>query len=110
MGNSRNSWATTVVIVAAIAGIVSLVAVSDAQAEKLLPYLIGFIGPTVAAIIAANKSQEAVETTKASAATLTRIDGRLNGELDSRIAEAVKSALREYHAATTGDCASGSCK
>lgn len=95
-------WPIVVMVVAGIAGIVALAAVGDSEAATLLPLLIGFLAPTVTSLIAADKTDKAT-------ATLTRIDGRLNGELDQRIGAAVKAALSEYHAATADDCTAGTC-
>lgn len=101
---TRNSiWAVTIIIVASITGIVALAAVSNGDEEKLLPLLIGLIAPTIASLIAAEKAD-------ANNATLSRIDGRLNGELDNRIATAVTQALHEYHAARKEDCENGDCR
>lgn len=91
-------WAVTTIVVASIAGIVALAAVGDKDATTLLPLLIGFLAPTVTALINTHKQDVAN-------AKLERIDGRLNGELDKRIAAAVAVALTEYHAAKAGDCA-----
>ncbi len=96
--NVRGSiWAVAVMVVAGVAGIVALAAVGDDQSATLLPLLIGFLAPTITGLIAMEKTEKATQT-------LTRIDGRLNGELDQRIAEAVRVALTEYHAATREDC------
>lgn len=89
-------WAVTVIVVASIVGIVSLAHIGDKDAQTLLPLLIGFLAPTIASLVAASKSEE----TKAG---LTRIDSRLNGELDKRIQVAVKEALTTYHAAKKED-------
>jgi len=88
---NQTIWAIAAMVIAGIAGIVALAAVGDTQAATLLPLLIGFLAPTITGMIAADKADK-------SATVLTRIDGRLNGELDGRIADAVKTALREYHA------------
>lgn len=103
MKQSQTIWAVTVIVVASIAGIVALAAVGDKDAATLLPLMIGFLAPTLTALIAAQKAQE-------NSATLTRIDGRLNGELDTRIATAVKAALTDYHAATVEDCSGDNCR
>jgi len=95
-------WAVTVIVVASIAGIVALAAVGDKDATVLLPLLIGFLAPTVTALVAAQKAGENTQV-------LNRIDGRLNGELDGRIGDAVQKALREYHAATQADCNGTNC-
>lgn len=89
-------------VIAGIAGIVALAAVGDSEAATLLPLLIGFLAPTITSMVAADKADK-------NGMTLQRIDGRLNGELDSRIADAVKAALHEYHAATTADCVGAEC-
>ena len=95
-------WATVVLAVAGVAGIVALEALSDGDSQPLMLVLIGFLAPTVAALVNTQKTSEAN-------ATLQKIDGRLNGELDARIAAAVQVALREYHAAKDSDCAGGTC-
>lgn len=95
-------WAVALMVCVGTAGIVGLAAVGDKEAANLLPLLVGFLAPTITGIIAANKAQE-------NSAALSRIDGRLNGELDRRIAEAVKTALRDYHAATSDDCTGDHC-
>ena len=102
MRHNGTVWAVTTIVVASIAGIVGLAAVGDKDAATLLPLLIGFLAPTVTALINTQKAGEAN-------AKLDRIDGRLNGELDARIEKAVQAALREYHAATADDCAGDSC-
>ena len=102
MKHGGTIWAVTVIVVASIAGIVALAAVGDKDAATLLPLMIGFLAPTLTALIAANKAAE-------NSATLTRIDGRLNGELDKRISAAVKAALTDYHAATADDCTGDHC-
>ena len=101
-GSAGTIWAIAVMVVAGVAGIVALAAVGDSQAATLLPLLIGFLAPTVTGIIAADKAAQ-------NGTTLERIDGRLNGELDGRIASAVKAALTEYHAATDEDCVGDHC-
>ena len=101
-GKGGAIWAVTVIVVASIAGIVGLAAVGDKDAATLLPLLIGFLAPTITALVAASKAQENTNV-------LQRIDGRLNGELDQRIAEAVKAALHQYHAATQDDCDGAAC-
>ena len=102
--NARGSiWAVAVMVVAGVAGIVALAAVGDQQAATLLPLLIGFLAPTITGLMAAEKAG-------ANETTLRRIDGRLNGELDTRIATAVKAALHEYHAATADDCQGDGCR
>lgn len=95
-------WATVALAVAGVAGIVALEALSDGDSQPLMLVLIGFLAPTVAALLNTQKQGEAN-------AKLDRIDGRLNGELDSRIEKAVQAALREYHAATAEDCTGDSC-
>jgi len=95
-------WAVTVIVVASIAGIVALAAVGDKDATVLLPLLIGFLAPTVTALVAAQKAGENTQV-------LQRIDGRLNGELDTRIEHAVAKALGLYHAATQDDCNGTNC-
>ena len=102
MRGGQAIWAVTVIVVASIAGVVALAAVGDKDAATLLPLLIGFLAPTIASLVAANKAGE-------SAAVLSRIDGRLNGELDKRIEDAVAKALGVYHAATREDCRDGQC-
>ena len=96
-------WAITVMVVAGTAGVVGLAAVGDSEAAALLPLLIGFLAPTIASLVAASKAQD-------NTAALSRIDGRLNGELDTRIAAAVKAALTDYHAAKSDDCAGDHCQ
>jgi hypothetical protein len=102
MKGSGAIWAVTTIVVASIAGIVALAAVGDKDAATLLPLLIGFLAPTIASLVAANKASE-------NSAALTRIDGRLNGELDTRIEQAVGAALTRYHAATREDCVGDNC-
>jgi len=103
MSGRGSVWAVAVMVVAGVAGIVALAAVGDSQAATLLPLLIGFLAPTVTGLIAADRASE-------NSSTLKKIDGRLNGELDGRISEAVTRALREYHGATREDCAGGGCQ
>jgi len=95
-------WAVAVIVVASIAGIVALAAVGDKDAATLLPLLIGFLAPTVTALVAAQKAGENTQV-------LQKIDGRLNGQLDTRIEEAVWKALHQYHAATQSDCNGTNC-
>lgn len=102
MGGRGSIWAVAVMVVAGVAGIVALAAVGDSQAATLLPLLIGFLAPTVTGLISVDKATS-------NETTLRRIDGRLNGELDGRISQAVKAALREYHAATAEDCTGDAC-
>lgn len=90
MKTTGTVWAVTTIVVASITGIVALAAVGDREATALLPLLIGFLAPTIASLVAANKSDQAAQG-------LTRIDHRLNGELDRRIREAVKDSLEQYH-------------
>lgn len=101
-GKGGAIWAVTVIVVASIAGIVGLAAVGDKDAQVLLPLLIGFLAPTVTALVAASKASENTQV-------LQRIDGRLNGELDARIEAAVAKALGVYHAATREDCTGDHC-
>ena len=101
-GGGNHIWAVTLIVVASIAGIVALAAIGDKDAATLLPLLIGFLAPTVTALVAAQKAGENTQV-------LQKIDGRLNGELDRRISAAVQVALREYHAATTADCTGAEC-
>jgi len=98
MRQSGAIWAVTTIVIASIAGIVALAAVGDKDASTLLPLLIGFLAPTIAAMVAANKSEQ-------TAAGLTKIDHRLNGDLDKRIEAAVKAALETYHCAKKEDVA-----
>jgi len=102
MGGKGSIWAVAVMVCAGIAGIVALAAVGDSQAATLLPLLIGFLAPTITGLMAAEKAQ-------ANQAALTRIDGRLNGELDGRISQAVTAALHQYHTATREDCVGDEC-
>jgi hypothetical protein len=103
MGRGSGSiWAITVMVIAGVAGIVALTAVGDDEATILLPLLIGFLAPTVTGLIAADKAGQ-------NSTQLKEINGRLNGELDRRIGEAVTTALHEYHAATTDDCVGERC-
>ena len=53
-------------------------------------------------LVAASKASE-------NTVALSRIDGRLNGELDARIEAAVAKALGVYHAATREDCTGDNC-
>lgn len=99
---AQHIWAVTLIVVASIAGIVALAAVGDKDAATLLPLMIGFLAPTITALVAAQKAGE-------NSHVLQRIDGRLNGELDKRIGDAVQKALREYHAATREDCEGDRC-
>lgn len=101
-GGAQHIWAVAVIVVASIAGIVGLAAVGDKDAQVLLPLLIGFLAPTVTALVAAQKASD-------NSHVLQRIDGRLNGELDQRIGDAVQKALREYHTATREDCTGDQC-
>jgi TctA family transporter len=103
MGGRNSIWAVAVMVVAGVAGIVALAAVGDSEAATLLPLLIGFLAPTVTGLIAADKAS-------ANETTLKRVEGRLNGELDRRISEAVTRALTEYHGATREDCAGPECR
>lgn len=72
-------WAFAVMVVAGTAGIVGLAAVGDQQSATLLPLLVGFLAPTITSLLNGQK--------------LDKIDGRLNGELDSRIEAAVQRAI-----------------
>lgn len=102
MRGGSGIWAVTAMVVSGIAGIVVLAAVGDTEAANLLPLLIGFLAPTITGVLAAQKASE-------NQAALTRIDGRLNGELDRRISEAVRLALVDYHAAKDSDCTGADC-
>ena len=102
MKSGQAVWAATVIVVAGVIGIVALEVFATKSGEGNLPLLIGFLAPTVAALLAASKASE-------NTAALSRIDGRLNGELDKRIEEAVWKALHTYHAATQDDCAGERC-
>lgn len=93
MRNGHAIWAVATIVVAGIAGIVGLAAVGDKDATTLLPLLIGFLAPTIASMVAANKAQE-------NSAALKTIEGQLNGALDARIEAAVKAALEKYRCAT----------
>lgn len=92
MRNGHAIWAVAFIAVAGIAGIVGLAAVGDKDAATLLPLLIGFLAPTIASLVAANKAQE-------NASALKTIGTQLNGELDARIEAAVKAALEKYQCA-----------
>lgn len=91
MKHNGTVWAATVIVVAGMAAIVAMDLFAQ-EGEGNLPLLIGFVAPTVAALLAANKASENTQA-------LQKIDGRLNGDLDRRIEEAVKSALEKYHCA-----------
>lgn len=95
-------WAVTIMVLAGVAGIVAMDLWASDAGEGNLPLLIGFLAPTIAGLLAASKASE-------NTAALKSIDGRLNGELDQRIEEAVWKALHTYHAATQDDCAGGRC-
>jgi len=102
MQRSAAVWAATILTVAGIVGIVALDLFADRAGEGNLPLLIGFLAPTIAAMLAASKASE-------NTAALKTINGRLNGELDKRIEEAVWAALHKYHAATQSDCDGSNC-
>lgn len=89
MKSGHAIWAIAVIVATGTAGIVALAAVGDGQADILLPLLIGFLAPTVASLIGISKQDD---TTK----RLDSIDGRLNGELDARIEQAVERVLARW--------------
>lgn len=103
MSSKTHVWAVVALAAMGVAGIVALEAFASGDSEPLLLVLVGFLAPTVAALLNTAKQGEAN-------AKLDRIDGRLNGELDARIAAAVQVALREYHAATAEDCTGDGCR
>lgn len=82
-------WAVAFMIAAGTAGVVGLAAVGDNQAATLLPLLIGFLAPTITGLVNVSKQDDASKR-------LDSIDGRLNGELDSRIEAAVDRALSRW--------------
>ena len=102
MRQGQAVWAATVIVVAGVVGIVALDLFAEKPGEGNLPLLIGFLAPTIAALLAATKANE-------NTAALKSIDGRLNGDLDKRIEEAVWKALHQYHAATSEDCTDETC-
>ena len=102
MRSNATVWATVALASMGVIGIVALEAFADGDSQPLLLVLVGFLAPTVAALLNTQKQGEAN-------AKLDRIDGRLNGELDGRIEKAVAAALERYHAAKQEDCAGGSC-
>ena len=83
-------YSVVALAIVGVGGIVGLAAVAPDGNETLLMVIVGFQAPTIAALLGTAKAQE-------NSAKLDRIDGRLNGELDSRIAAAVTAALTEYH-------------
>lgn len=100
--NSATVWAVTVMVLAGVAGIVAIDLWAADSGEGNLPLLIGFLAPTIAGLLAATKASE-------NSAALKSIDGRLNGELDRRIEDAVAKALHTYHAAKDADCHGEGC-
>lgn len=101
------SWPVALVIVAAIAGVVALSAVSEDGAREQLPLLIAFIAPTITSLIAASKSD-------ANGQGIAKIEKAVNGDLEPRVRawvrDEVTQALRSYHAATAEDCAGPECR
>ena len=91
MKSGRAVWAATVIVGAAVAAIVAMDLFAG-EGEGNLPLLIGFVAPTVAALLAASKATE-------NSQALKTIEGQLNGELDKRIEAAVKAALEKYQCA-----------
>lgn len=89
MNQRYNAWPVAVMVIAAVAGVVGVVAVGDDQSSVLLPILVGFLAPTIASVVNLNRTDE---TNK----RLTNIDGRLNGDLDQRIEAAVERALSKW--------------
>lgn len=95
MTSRTHVWAVVALAAMGVAGIVALEAFASGDSEPLLLVLVGFLAPTVAALL--------------NQAKLEKIDGRLNGALDTRIEEAVEKALGKYHAAKDTDCSDAAC-
>jgi hypothetical protein len=87
--HTAHIWSVTILGVVGVAGIIGLEVAAPNDSEKLLVILVGFLAPTVAALLNGQKQVEAN-------AKLDRIDGRLNGELDRRIEAAIERALEKW--------------
>lgn len=80
--HTTSIWAVVILGVVGVVGIVALELAAPASSEKLQIILVGFLAPTVAALLNGQK--------------LDKIDGRLNGELDGRIEAAVNRAMERW--------------
>lgn len=94
MKNNATIWAVAIIAVAGVMGLVGLsLTGDDNQAQPMMVVLVGFLGSTVAALVAASKADTAVSGVQ-------QLNTRMNGEMDQRMEEA---ALRVMQAEVADD-------
>lgn len=88
MKSNATIYAVAIIAVAGVIGLVGLsVTGDDNQAQPMMVVLVGFLGSTVAALVAASKADNAVHGVQT-------LNTRMNGELDQRMEEAALRVMQ----------------
>lgn len=91
-------WAVVILAVSGVVGIIGLEAVASESSDTLLMVIVGFLAPTIAALLNRQTTQQVKAATDNANTKLDKIDHSLNGEFDGRIERIVERVIMRVNA------------